>query len=150
MVYYSYFALFLVLLKVRYELFCPLDSLWTGGELLLYSLNLPRVDYLFAFTEKEQNTQHIRHPKWSAEEHFNTLIQETAVPGTGMYMTDLSARDNTGLKGRLGRTRRGALRQAAVVCFCLFFFVCFFYTVRRWIKTLICSKTAIISKYENR
>lgn len=69
MVYYSYFALFLVLLKVGYELFCPLDSLWTGGELLLYSLDLPRVDYLFAFTEKEQNTQHIRHPKWSAEEH---------------------------------------------------------------------------------
>lgn len=54
-------------------------------------------------------------------EHFNTLIQETAVPGTGMYMTDLSARDNTGLKGRLGRTRRCALRQAAVVCFWLFF-----------------------------
>lgn len=47
-----YLSFFLVLIKSCYKLFGILESFWTGRKLLLYSLNLPRVDNLFAFTEK--------------------------------------------------------------------------------------------------
>lgn len=52
--------------------------------------------------------------------HLNTLIQETAVPGTGTYITDPSARENTVLKGKLGRDR---LKLSVFCFFCLFYAV---------------------------
>lgn len=73
MVYYAYFSLFLVLLKGRYELFSPVDSLWTGRELLLYNLDLPRVDHLFAFTETEEHTTH-QTPKIVCREYQSIQI----------------------------------------------------------------------------
>lgn len=114
MIYYSYFSLFLVLLKGRYELFSPLDSRWTGGELLLYSLDLPRVDYLFAFTETVQNTQHIRNAKWSAGEYQSIctidILQYTHSGDSctsNCYVHDrpVSKGEHTVLEGKLGRRR---------------------------------------------
>lgn len=54
--YECYLSLLLVLVKSSDELFGPLDSLWTGGELLLHGLDLPGVDHLFTFTETEKNS----------------------------------------------------------------------------------------------
>lgn len=50
--YKHYLSFFLVLIKSCYKLFGTLESFRTGRKLLLYSLNLPWVDNLFAFTEK--------------------------------------------------------------------------------------------------
>lgn len=46
-----YLSLFLVLVKSSNELCGPLDSVRTGGELLLHGLDLPRVDDLLTFTQ---------------------------------------------------------------------------------------------------
>lgn len=51
-----YLSLFLVLVKSSNELCGPLDSVWTGGELLLHGLDLSRVNDLFAFTQREKMT----------------------------------------------------------------------------------------------
>lgn len=141
MAHYTYSSLFLVLLKGRYELFGPVDSLWTGGKLLLHGLDLPRVDDLFAFTETEPNTHYT--PKMvqgRISGHLNTHSGDSCTKNWCVqYMTGLSASENAVHEGNLGRRRRRwwwwkwcALKQAAVVCFLLFF--CFLFYAVRWIK----------------